>query len=76
MAGRTCECKSDLTKFKYSLYSALVFFFVANPETFKLTSQLFGPWVAGPSGCPSAGGLVLHMLVFLGIIFMLMKIKS
>ena len=75
-----CGCggmkKSDIVKFKYSVYSALVFFLAANPETFKLTSQFFGDWIAGPSGCPSAAGLFLHTLVFLAIIFFLMKIRS
>lgn len=75
-----CGCggmkKSDIVKFKYSVYSALVFFLVSNPETYKLTSSLFGDWVAGSSGCPSAGGLFLHTAVFLAIVFFLMKIRN
>ncbi len=75
-----CGCggakKSDVVKFKYAAYSALVFFFVANPETFKLTSGLFGGWVAAPGGCPTAAGLFLHTIVFLALVFGLMKIRS
>jgi hypothetical protein len=75
-----CGCgglkKSDKVKFKYSVYSALVFFLVSNPETYKLTSQFFGDWVAGSGGCPSAGGLFLHTVVFLAIVFFLMKIRN
>jgi hypothetical protein len=49
---------------------------VANPETFKLVSKLLGDWVAGPSGCPTPAGLFLHTLVFLALVFGLMKLRS
>lgn len=42
----------------------IVFFLVANPETFKLTSSLLGSWIANSSGLPSNLGLLLHALVF------------
>ena len=42
----------------------IVFFLVANPETFKLTSSLLGSWIANSSGVPSSLGLLLHALVF------------
>jgi hypothetical protein len=75
-----CGCgglkKSDRVKFKYSIYSALVFFLVSNPETYKLTSSILGNWVAGPSGCPSPSGLFIHTAVFIALIFFLMKIRS
>jgi hypothetical protein len=75
-----CGCggmkKSDKVKLKYSIYSALVFFLVSNPETYKLTSSLLGDWVASPGGCPSASGIFIHTAVFLAIIFYLMKIRS
>jgi hypothetical protein len=75
-----CGCggakKSDTVKFKYAAYSALVFFFVANPETYKLVSKLLGDWVAGPAGCPTPAGLFLHTLVFLLLVFGLMKLRS
>jgi hypothetical protein len=75
-----CGCggmkKSDAVKMKYSLMSALIFFLVANPETFKLTRSLFGGWVAGEGGCPQAGGLFLHSFVFMVIIFGLMKVRA
>ena len=42
----------------------IVFFLVANPETFKMTRSLFGSWVGSTYGVPSNFGLLLHALVF------------
>ncbi len=42
----------------------ILFFLVANPETFKLTRSLFGSWVGSTYGVPSNLGLLLHALVF------------
>jgi len=75
-----CGCggakKSDLVKVKYSFYSALVFFLLSNPETFKLTRQVFGAMIGTEDGCPRAGGLFLHTLVFMIVLFLLMKIGA
>jgi len=52
-------------KAKYSFYSALVFFLIANPETFKLTQMLFGSlFTVANGGCPTPMGLFLHTGVF------------
>jgi hypothetical protein len=42
----------------------IVFFLVANPETFKMTRSLLGSWVGSTYGVPSNLGLLLHALVF------------
>ncbi len=49
-------------KVKYSLYSALIFFLVANPATFRVVNSII-PGVA-VNGCPTAAGLLLHTVVF------------
>lgn len=61
-------------KAKYSFYSTLVFFLVANPETFKLTQRLLGGLVsmASDSGCPTAYGFFLHSLLFFLILWGMM----
>lgn len=73
-----CGCggakKSDLVKWKYSFYSALVFFIVSNPELYKLTAKMSRRVAEG--GCPRPFGLVLHSFVFMVIVFMLMKIGA
>lgn len=42
----------------------VVFFIVANPETFKLVRRILGGWVASADGLPSTAGLLLHALVY------------
>jgi hypothetical protein len=42
----------------------IVFFIVANPETFKLVRKLLGGWVASADGLPSQAGVLLHALVY------------
>lgn len=73
-----CGCaglkKSDVLKGKVSFQAALLFFLIANPLTFKLTSNVFGSWVAD-AGCPTSAGLILHAVVYGLITFLLMKIS-
>jgi hypothetical protein len=61
-------------KIKYSFYSALVFFLVANPETYKFTQSLFGSIIniANSGGCPTTGGFFLHTFVFFVVMVALM----
>lgn len=49
-------------KAKFSLYSALLFFLIANPITFKLTNSLIGGLAV--NGCPTAMGVLVHTVVF------------
>jgi len=42
----------------------LVFFVVANPETFKLVRKVAGSWVSSAEGVPTTAGLLLHALVY------------
>lgn len=52
-------------KAKYAFYSALVFFLIANPETYKLTQHVFGSFVmTSVNGCPTPSGLVFHSILF------------
>ena len=61
-------------KAKYSFYSTLVFFLVANPETFKLTQRVFGGFisVASAQGAPTPYGFFLHTFVFFLVLWGLM----
>ncbi len=61
-------------KAKYSFYSTLVFFLVANPETFRLTQRLLGGFltIASEGGCPTAPGFFLHSFVFFLILWGMM----
>jgi hypothetical protein len=61
-------------KAKYSFYSTLVFFLVANPETFKLTQRLLGGFItlASDSGCPTASGFFAHSFLFFLVLWGMM----
>jgi len=53
-------------KAKYAFYSTLIFFLIANPETFKMTNKVLG-WlipIADNGGCPTASGFFLHTGLF------------
>ncbi len=71
-----CGEPSQMLKFRISLMSALLFFVIANPETFKMIKKVFGSWVSSPTGCPTMSGLVLHSVVFLLITWALMNINK
>jgi hypothetical protein len=65
-------------KAKYSFISALVFFIVANPETYKFTQSIFGGLfqIAYPMGAATPLGLLLHTAVFFAAMLGLMMIPS
>tara|TARA_B100001113_G_C20874603_1_gene519846 strand:+ start:36 stop:521 length:486 start_codon:yes stop_codon:yes gene_type:complete len=73
--GCGCDGKKQEQKFLISIMSALVFFVVANPETFRVMRKIFGSWVSSPTGCPSTGGLALHTVVFMLVTWSMMNIK-
>ena len=71
--GCGCNGKKQEQKFLISIMSALVFFVVANPETFRVMRKVFGSWVSSPTGCPSTGGLALHTVVFMLVTWAMMN---
>ena len=52
----------------------IVFFIVANPETFKLVRKVVGGWVASADGLPTQAGVLLHALVFVLALHFLWKL--
>ena len=65
-------------KAKYSFISALVFFIVANPETYKFTQTVFGSLfeVAHPMGAATPSGLLFHTIVFFLAMLGLMMVPN
>jgi hypothetical protein len=62
-------------KAKYSFYSALVFFLIANPETYKIINSLLGRFIgaiASVEGCPTPFGFFLHTFFFFLVMLGLM----
>ena len=68
--------KSPGLKFKYSLYSALAFFFLASPQMFSFVNTILGSYIkiSDINGCPTQYGLILHTLVFLGLLYLMMSL--
>jgi hypothetical protein len=58
-----------------TLQAVLLFFIIANPFTYRLTNSLLGGLIgrlSDPSGCPTSTGLIVHSVVFGGIVYGLM----
>lgn len=49
--------------FQKLVVAVLTFFIFSNPLVYKITTSIFGQWVAFPNGCPKTAGLILHSLV-------------
>jgi hypothetical protein len=60
-------------KAKYAFYSTLIFFLIANPETFKMTQKVFG-WLftIADGGCPTASGFFFHTALFFFVLWSVM----
>lgn len=61
-------------KAKYAIYSALVFFVIANPETYRATQSVFG-WflsIADSAGHPTPFGFFFHTFLFFLVLWGLM----
>jgi hypothetical protein len=61
-------------KAKYALYTTLIFFLIANPETYKLMQKFIGGWVmvANDGGCPTPTGFFLHTGLFFAVLWSFM----
>ena len=60
-------------KAKYSFYSALVFFLVANPETYKVMQKVLGGFqILNDSGCITPLGLFFQTILFFCVMLGLM----
>ena len=65
-------------KAKYSLYSALVFFLFANPETTLILQRFFGKFVSfiTPAGAPTITGIFVSTALFFTTMLGLMLMPS
>lgn len=61
-------------KAKYAIYSALVFFVIANPETYRATQSVFGSFlsIADTAGHPTPFGFFFHTFLFFLVLWGLM----
>ena len=56
----------SMDKWKYSLYSAIVFLIISYPYTYMVMNRLLGSFIqiSSPSGCPTLVGILIHTIVF------------
>ena len=60
-------------KAKYAFYSALVFFLIANPETYKISESFLGHFVTiANGGCPTSYGFFIHTILFFFVLWGIM----
>jgi hypothetical protein len=61
-------------KAKYALYTTLIFFLIANPETYKLLQKFVGGFVtiASEGGCPTPAGFFIHSGLFFLVLWSMM----
>ena len=75
MSKDNCECKecdccdgpSNMDKWRYTLYTTILFLIIVNPMTYKLVNGLLGSIfgsIADSKGCPSMMGILVHATVF------------
>lgn len=79
----SCDsCKNDnnnnrtYDKWRYTLYTTILFFIVVNPLTYNLTNSLLKPFVKiSSNGCPTIYGIVIHGIVFTLLLRYMMELN-
>lgn len=63
-------------KWRWTLYTTVLFLIVVNPLTYKLVNALLGMFIkiADSKGCPSMFGILIHAFVFTLLLRKLMDI--
>jgi len=66
--------RDSTMKWKYTIWTTILFLLIANPYTFKMVHKLLGKvvYIANRDGCPTTAGLLVHAAVFALILRYLM----
>lgn len=69
--------KTSSDKWKYTLYTTIIFLVVVNPMTYKLVNLLLGKIVkiANNDGCPTMAGILVHAVVFTLVLRYMMELN-
>lgn len=65
--SNACSSPDPMDKWRYTLWTTLVFLIVVNPYTYKFTQKMLGGIlgnISTASGCPTTMGIGLHAIVF------------
>jgi hypothetical protein len=60
------EKPTNMEKWKYTLYTTILFLIIVNPMTFKFVNSLLKRFVkiSSADGCPTMAGILVHAFVF------------
>ena len=79
-----CDCEdcgvqkpSNADKWRYTLYTTVLFIIISCPYTYKLVNSIIGKIIpiCNRQGCPTVSGLLVHALVFTLILRVLMSMR-
>ena len=74
---RKLWAKNKGLKWKYSFYSALIFFVISSPQAYVLSQKLVGNLFAlSGDGCPTSLGLFIHTIVFMIVLYGIMNLPK
>ncbi len=64
-------------KWRYTLYTTVVFLIVVNPMVYKFVNSLLNNIVviSNIDGCPTTEGMLIHALVFTVILRLMMELN-
>ena len=67
---------TDMDKWRYTIYTTILFLIIVNPMTYKLVQSLLGSFVkiADTNGCPTMNGILVHAVVFTFLLRYLMDL--
>lgn len=79
---KTCSCSKNTPKlnisdkWRYTLYTTVIFILVVNPYAYQLTNKLFSVILGkiAINGCPTMIGLLLHVVIFTLILRYIMEL--
>lgn len=68
---------TNMDKWRYTLYTTVLFLLIVNPLTYKFVNKLLGKVVkiADNTGCPTPTGMLVHAFVFTLLLRGLMEFK-
>ena len=65
---------SNMDKWRWTLYTTILFLILVNPMTYKFVHKILGSFVkiADGNGCPTTSGMLIHAAVFTLLLRILM----
>jgi hypothetical protein len=71
----TSENNDGYDKWRYTIYTTMIFLFIVNPYTYKASNLLLGNFVntCSSNGCPTYIGILLHAVIFTLLIRYIME---